>query len=328
MTEEFDPNQAAESVANEPPEVIEVDAQKLEEVSGGAVVVAGSHVPAQLKPADVKALLKDQEEIRAMVLDYINRNLKDGTDYGPAYPGTTKKNLLKPGSEKVNSLLQIRIEFAKDQETWEMVKNSSPSVCYICRGIRNGQIVGEGRGAVEIGEKKWGINQVIKMAEKRAQVDMTLRVAGISDLFTQDAEDLNKDRPAKATKAADHKPFADAKKKAQGGGGKFSGKTLKELGQSGEGMRRAMWAIINSHTSKIKDVHPDDINEFSRWFFQVKSMTEVIWDKFQKFSDVFSLSTYDRDTKTATDKSAAEQKRIHGMFLENWEQYKKWMGGK
>ena len=51
-------------------------------------------------------------------------------------------------------------------------------------------IAAEGTGARRIAQDNGDINKSLKMAEKSAHIDATLRVAGLSELFTQDLEDM------------------------------------------------------------------------------------------------------------------------------------------
>jgi len=53
----------------------------------------------------------------------------------------------------------------------------------------------EGTGARTVDKQDYGdINKSLKMAEKSAHIDATLRVAGLSELFTQDIEDMITDK--------------------------------------------------------------------------------------------------------------------------------------
>ena len=54
----------------------------------------------------------------------------------------------------------------------------------------NGFIAAEGTGARRIAQDNGDINKSLKMTEKSAHIDATLRVAGLSELFTQDLEDM------------------------------------------------------------------------------------------------------------------------------------------
>jgi hypothetical protein len=51
-------------------------------------------------------------------------------------------------------------------------------------------VAAEGTGARRIAQDSGDINKSFKMAEKSSHIDATLRVAGLSELFTQDIEDM------------------------------------------------------------------------------------------------------------------------------------------
>ena len=55
----------------------------------------------------------------------------------------------------------------------------------------------EGTGARRVDQDRGDINKSLKMAEKSAHIDATLRVAGLSELFTQDIEDMLADKAGK-----------------------------------------------------------------------------------------------------------------------------------
>lgn len=143
--------------------------------------------------------IAEEKERRKLITKFISEHMKEGIDYGQiemvgkdGKKYLSKPSLFKPGSEKFCSLLHLRPTFQKDSETWEMMGEKAGLVCYLCQLLGpDGEIVGEGRGAANIEEKKnWTINNAIKIAEKRAQIDAVLRSGGLSDFFTQDLEDI------------------------------------------------------------------------------------------------------------------------------------------
>ena len=71
-------------------------------------------------------------------------------------------------------------------------------VSYVCTLMtRNGEVVGEGRGARSLKKDGGDANKAIKMAEKSALIDAVLRTGALSEVYTQDVEDLQEE-PAKA----------------------------------------------------------------------------------------------------------------------------------
>ena len=54
----------------------------------------------------------------------------------------------------------------------------------------SGFVAAEGTGARRVAQDSGDINKSFKMTEKSAHIDATLRVSGLSELFTQDIEDM------------------------------------------------------------------------------------------------------------------------------------------
>jgi hypothetical protein len=153
-----------------------------------------------LEPKAIEAQLTAETDRRKSINKFIRSALKDGVDYGKIRIGgrDSKNCLFKPGAEKFCSLLQLRAEFQKDEETLSMLQDSKNLVAFICRLIHipTGNVVSEGRGACAMTEKQNMANTVIKIAEKRAKIDAVLSL-GLSDTFTQDLDDLQVDAPVK-----------------------------------------------------------------------------------------------------------------------------------
>ena len=126
---------------------------------------------------------------------FIRENLKHGVDYAKPFRSAGKETLLKPGSEKVCVLLNLMPVFRGDEETLAHLPASvrSSTITFLCELVNRstGVKIAEGRGSASLTESniKGNLNSAIKMAEKRAQMDATLRVAALSDRFTQDVED-------------------------------------------------------------------------------------------------------------------------------------------
>lgn len=144
------------------------------------------------------ALEKNLEETskKGKLMDkFIKESLKEGVDFDKPFAAAVKKTLLKPGSEKVCVLLNLMPVFRKDEETMVHLANDvrGSNVAFLCELVHraSGTKVAEGRGSAALTEPniKGNLNSAIKMAEKRAQMDATLRVAALSDRFTQDLED-------------------------------------------------------------------------------------------------------------------------------------------
>lgn len=126
----------------------------------------------------------------------VQQTLHQGHDFG-IVPGTEKPTLLKPGAEKILMMMGLRSEFEIADSTRDFEKGFFQYQVR-CRLIKGDVIITEGLGACNTREKKYIKqdpytidNTILKMAKKRALVDAALLVASLSDLFTQDIEDLD-----------------------------------------------------------------------------------------------------------------------------------------
>ena len=126
----------------------------------------------------------------------IQQTLRQNHDYG-IVPGTDKPTLLKPGAEKILMMMGLRSEFEIVDSTRDF-ENGFFQYQVRCKLYKGDLIITEGLGSCNTKERKYlrqdpfSIdNTVLKMAKKRALVDATLLVASLSDIFTQDLEDMD-----------------------------------------------------------------------------------------------------------------------------------------
>ncbi len=126
----------------------------------------------------------------------IKHQFTEKHDYG-IIPGTGNKPvLLKPGAEKICMLMGLSTEFNSIDSTRDFEKGFFQYQIK-CRLLKNGEVITEGLGSANTKERKFikqdpfsMDNTVLKMAKKRALVDAVLLVASLSDVFTQDIEDM------------------------------------------------------------------------------------------------------------------------------------------
>lgn len=126
----------------------------------------------------------------------IQSQLKQNYDYG-VIPGTQKPTLLKPGAEKILMLLGLRSEFEIVDSTRDFEKGFFQYQVK-AKLFKGNMLITEGLGAANNRERRYQRqdaytvdNTVLKMAKKRALVDAALLVGSLSDLFTQDLEDMD-----------------------------------------------------------------------------------------------------------------------------------------
>jgi hypothetical protein len=166
-------------------------------------------------PEALAAQLESFSKARELFVDWLFNRLVAGIDYmvihrkvGPRNAKTAcpnaadnksatcatcggKATLCKPGSEKICGLLQLRPRFKRDVDAWEMLGGEAGLVTLVCELVTpTGVVVAEGRGARHRDQDFGDTNKCLKMAQKSAQTDAVLRCAGLSEIFTQDLEDM------------------------------------------------------------------------------------------------------------------------------------------
>jgi hypothetical protein len=142
--------------------------------------------------AQVEATMKKISQFQKVVQSTLHQN----HDYG-IIPGTDKPTLLKPGAEKILMMMGLRSEFEIVDSTRDFEKGFFQYQVR-CKLLKGDMVITEGLGACNTRERKYLKmdpytidNTVLKMAKKRALVDAALLVASLSDVFTQDVEDMD-----------------------------------------------------------------------------------------------------------------------------------------
>ncbi|NNU85322.1 hypothetical protein ETC05_16410 [Geobacillus sp. BMUD] len=160
----------------------------------------------------------------------VQNTLRANHDYG-VIPGTQKPTLLKPGAEKIQMLLGVTSEYEVIERVQDYEKGFF-AFTVRCIVYKNGMKITEGVGHCNTKEKKY-INQdpytlantCLKMAKKRAQIDATLTLASLSEIFTQDIEDMQEFVQTEQVETMTAQDAAQIKLTF----GKYKGKTLKEI---------------------------------------------------------------------------------------------------
>lgn len=210
----------------------------------------------------------------------IQQTLKSGHDYD-TIPGTNKPTLLKPGAEKILMMFGLTSEYEviEKVEDWKAGVFAYTVRCILSRG---GTKITEGLGSCNSKEDKYRyrwvfendvpagldketlkknnynkyriendeiysqVNTILKMAKKRAQVDATLTTASLSELFTQDMEDM---RQFAQQEAAETMTAKDAEK-VKLTFGKHKGKFLGEIMMEDESYIK--WLADNAKDNLMK----------------------------------------------------------------------------
>jgi hypothetical protein len=116
----------------------------------------------------------------------------------------SKPSLFKPGAEKICGMLGVAPMYPTlaDYERAAVEGREITQVILRCEiEDAGGRIVAHGVGARSLVQDKGDLNKALKMAEKSGHIDAALRLAGLSEVFTQDIEDMLL-RPAGGAEAA------------------------------------------------------------------------------------------------------------------------------
>ena len=170
-------------------------------------------------PVEMFTQALDRREVnRKALLKWIESNLQHGVDFGqihvvgkdkceyarhgrqqecPNKYHWSKPSLWKPGAEKICGMMGIIPRFPNLDEYGKAVLQGADIKVIILKcelHTPSGFIAAEGSGARRVDQDKGDINKSLKMAEKSAHIDATLRIVGLSEIFTQDLEDMLKDK--------------------------------------------------------------------------------------------------------------------------------------
>lgn len=166
----------------------------------------------QAKHLDAK--LRRYSENRAKVLGWLRRALVDGIDYGKirlCKPGHkrdwlncahrnkcenefhwSKKSLWKPGAEKIIGMMSLIPTWPNADLYVERAAAGHKVQQVVLRCVlvnAKGRLVGEGVGGRDVSPFD-DVNKALKMAKKSSLVDAVLSTFGLSEIFTQDIEDM------------------------------------------------------------------------------------------------------------------------------------------
>lgn len=178
--------------------------------------------PLDLPATTFQEGLDRRKQNRAALMAWIRDALVDGSDYGRVHlvnrskcqagPNCrnpshfSKASLFKPGAEKICGMLGVTVRYPSlpEYEKAALTGTHLSQIIIRCEIVdASGRVVADGIGARIISQDNGDINKSLKMAEKSAHVDATLRMAGLSEVFTQDIEDMVKRREAESLQRAE-----------------------------------------------------------------------------------------------------------------------------
>jgi len=178
--------------------------------------------PLDLPAAIFQEGLDRRKANRAALMAWVRDALVDGSDYGKIHvvgwnkckagkeckdpTHFSKSSLFKPGAEKICGMLGVTVRYPtlQDYEKAALTGAQLSQIIIRCEIVdASGRVVADGVGARIIAQDNGDINKALKMAEKSAHIDATLRMAGLSEVFTQDIEDMQQRREAESIQEAE-----------------------------------------------------------------------------------------------------------------------------
>ncbi len=178
--------------------------------------------PLNLPASAFREGLDRRTQNRTALLAWVRDALVEGSDFGklhvlgknrcqagPACQNPShfsKPSLFKPGAEKICGLLGVTVRYPSlpDYEQAALAGKSLSVIILRCELLDSGsQVIADGIGARTLAQDNGDLNKALKMAEKSAHIDATLRMAGLSEVFTQDIEDLLQRREAESLQQAE-----------------------------------------------------------------------------------------------------------------------------
>ncbi len=141
--------------------------------------------------------LQRRGDNRTALVAWVKKALVDGMDFGAIQTkrGMSRPSLRKAGAEKICGMLGLSVQFPNLEKYEDAAINGVEIKQIIIRcELRDnkGHLMAAGIGARSVAADNGDLNKALKMAAKSAQIDATLRCAGLSEVFTQDIEDMPK----------------------------------------------------------------------------------------------------------------------------------------
>jgi hypothetical protein len=157
---------------------------------------AGS--PFDLPVEAFQSALDRRKANRKVFIKWVQDDLVPGTDFGiiETKRGPSKPSLWKPGAEKILGMIGAEAHFPNAASYEKAAVEGMPFEFIVLRcEIRvNGQVISTGMGAREVAKEYGDLNKAIKMAKKSALIDAVLLAFGLSEVFTQDLEDMDPEK--------------------------------------------------------------------------------------------------------------------------------------
>ncbi len=166
-----------------------------------------------IKPQVFQAGLDRRKKNRKALISWIQEELVEGTDWGRIHVVKKEKcphgrycqdpyhfskpSLWKAGAEKIVGMMGLRSDWPTLTQYEQMIMEGKTITMIMLRcelSNERGAVVSAGIGARALQADYGDLNKAFKMAKKSSLIDATLNLAGLSEIFTQDVEDMDPDK--------------------------------------------------------------------------------------------------------------------------------------
>ncbi len=250
--------------------------------------------PLDLPATTFQEGLDRRKQNRAALMAWIRDALVDGSDFGKVHTVSrskcqagkncqnpnhfSKASLFKPGAEKICGMLGVTVRYPSlpEYEKAALTGTNLNQIIIRCEIVDgSGRVVADGVGARIVSQDNGDINKSLKMAEKSAHIDATLRMAGLSEVFTQDIEDMVQRREAESVQRAESELNTGFEGISKTQHQQLESK-IKELGL--DRARVKEWMAKASH------------NRFNSFLELNQDFYQILYNKLDQFADSGSMS--------------------------------------
>jgi len=250
--------------------------------------------PLDLPATTFQEGLDRRKQNRAALMAWIRDALVDGSDFGRVHLANrsrcrdsrtcqnpshfSKASLFKPGAEKICGMLGVTVRYPSlpEYEKAALTGTNLNQIIIHCEIVDgSGRVIADGVGARIVSQDNGDINKSLKMAEKSAHIDATLRMAGLSEVFTQDIEDMVQRREAESIQRAESELNTGFDGISKDQHQQLETK-IKDLGL--DRARVKEWMVKASH------------NRFASFLELNREFYQILYNKLDQFAETGSMS--------------------------------------
>ena len=211
-----------------------------------------------MAPQQFKAGLDRRKKNRDALMTWIREALIENTDWGRIHVikkdqcpdgkycsnpyHFSKPSLWKAGAEKISGMMGLRPTWPNLNEEIDRIRDGSKLIILKAQLLDiAGSVVSEGIGARSLEADYNDVNKALKMAKKSSLIDAVLNAGGLSEVFTQDVEDMDE----KNFSSGGSDPYQKGEDRVDSAMPAHSGKPLSTHCPIGKEWRNVPWEEVD-----------------------------------------------------------------------------------